>query len=658
VAREREVKVTVLGEDKGASKALHSVEQAAGKLGPTGDATNKIMGMLGSTLGSHLGPAGGIVEKGLRGLPDLFRQSTGEGLNMSSMLKGGLAGGAAAAGAALVAFALKGVGDFQKVTGEVRQLKNVMGATAEEASGLRNVAVMLGIDTDTMAKGMLKLSVNLEKTKGDFAGVHVETAKNADGTTNLVKTLDNVRAAYQSISDPQQKNIFLTESMSKAGVNLRGVMSLTNAEFERFKTSGAIITDKDLKMALEYSRSQREMGLAMQSLSVTAGRVIIPVLTEVSKTVADGTHWVEENTKKHTFWGNVMTGVWKNLSEGPPLLRSNAESHEEAAKAAEKHAAQGAVLKASMHELGIEISDDEERTGELTEANKKAKAAAEAYQKKIDDMARSVSSASAMMGRASGDLTEDQRKLARSFDESKTAADSLKQGLDILVGVHLSAAEASIRWQGAIAQTTEKLAENKATLDITTAAGRDNQSAIIDMVRAGLSHIDALQREGASSEEVTAAYGDHVAALRNVMHQAGYTDGQIEELLRHYGLLAAAPDINKTVSTKYVDTYVRTYTYLEGGHIPAYALGMEMGPVPGGRNEKVPILAHGGEWVVTPEQMANLTSGASGGAYMGGGSITLGPGSIIVYALDPKSAAMGVRDELVGYKRRVPELGL
>ena len=671
--KEREVRVTVLGEDKGASAALHKVDNAAGKLAPSTASADKALGLLGSTLKGHLGPAGGIVEKALGGLPGMFRNASGEGLNFSNILKGGIAGGAAAAGTALLAFALKGVGDFQKVTGEVRQLKNALGATAEEASGLRNVGVMLGIDVDTLSKGLIKMSVNLEKGKQDFAGVHVEIARNADGNTNLVKTLDNARAAYQSIHDPAQKNAFLMDAMSKSGINLRGVMSLSNAEFERFKKTGAIITDADLKMALEYSRAQREMGLQMQSLAVTAGRVVIPVLTEVSKVVADGTHWVEENTKKQTGWGQVMTNTWKNLTDGIPLLRRKKESDEEAAQAAAEHAAKGEALKGTLHELGIEISEDEQKTGELTEATKKAKAAAEAYQQKIDQMATSVSRASQTMGRATEDLTEDQKKLARSFDESKTKADQLKQGLDILVGVHLSAARASIDWEAKIAATTKALGENKRTLDITTEAGRANNSAILDMVQSGLSHIDALHREGASSATVSAAYNDHVAALRRVMTQAGYSKEQIDNLLGSYGLLAAAPDINKTIRTDFVRTYTtqgKPYTSGSGENAmdtrgDYYALGLEKGPVPGGPNDIVPAFLHGGERVVTPAQWARLGkmgsySGMAAAPAGGGGGATLvlGPGAIVVYALDPTRGAMEVRDKLISYGRRADGLGL
>lgn len=52
-----------------------------------------------------------------------------------------------------------------------------------------------------------------------------------------------------------------------------------------------------------------------------------------------------------------------------------------------------------------------------------------------------------------------------------------------------------------------------------------------------------------------------------------------------------------------------------------FARGMEMGPVQGRMGEAVPIIAHAGEWVLTPEQLAALRRNGGGGGYaaMGGG---------------------------------------
>lgn len=55
--------------------------------------------------------------------------------------------------------------------------------------------------------------------------------------------------------------------------------------------------------------------------------------------------------------------------------------------------------------------------------------------------------------------------------------------------------------------------------------------------------------------------------------------------------------------------------------VEQYAIGMEKGPIPGRRNQKVPIIAHGGEWVLTQKQMDALRSGRSGGSSTAPGAI-------------------------------------
>jgi hypothetical protein len=45
-----------------------------------------------------------------------------------------------------------------------------------------------------------------------------------------------------------------------------------------------------------------------------------------------------------------------------------------------------------------------------------------------------------------------------------------------------------------------------------------------------------------------------------------------------------------------------------------FATGLDMGPVRGPRGQAVPIIAHGGEWVLTPDQFAGMGAGMGGSA--------------------------------------------
>jgi len=188
-------------------------------------------------------------------------------------------------GVAVVALGVEGVKQILSVDGEIRKLKGTLGSTAEEASGLRNVSVALGLDTDTVNTAIFRLSTNLQKTKGDLAGTHVETAKNSDGNANLYKTLLNLRAAYQSIGDAQERNIFLREAIGRGGAELRPLITASDEEYKRLTGSGIQRTEADLKASRDLSIALKEAGQSVKELEIDLANGLVPVLTTTAKAI-------------------------------------------------------------------------------------------------------------------------------------------------------------------------------------------------------------------------------------------------------------------------------------------------------------------------------------------------------------------------------------
>jgi hypothetical protein len=650
--REREVKVTVLGEDRGASKALKQVDDAAGRLGPSGKIANNALDGITSRLTGGLGPASGEAKAALD-------KVGGSALESGGLLKTALAGGALVAGAALAKFAFDGAMQFVSLAAEIRTFQRASGASAEESS--RFVAVLddLGIASDKGANAIFKLAKTAATGADGLKAVGIEVARNRDGTTNLTETLLNAADAYSSTTDPAKRAEIAFAAFGKQGKDLIPVLEQGRAGLQKFfegaEKGHQIFSQKDLDQARQYELAMDDLQDAMRGLQLRAGPGVVGIITEISQALADGLTWIDEHSQK----GSTLEKVWVLMSAAvkdrfvPALLQSgkaNKESGDEAAQAAVKFEDQAATLKMA----GYEVSELEEETGQLTETNKKALAAAEKYKAMIDTMATSISYAYNVTGRQANELTEEHRKLARGFDEAKGAANQLKQGLDILVGVKISATRAAISWEEKLRSTSATLRENKATLDITTEAGRTNTTAILDMVQAGFAHVEALQREGASSAQVSAAYGDHVAALRRVMHQAGYTDSQINDLLYRYNLMAAAPNIEKSITT-YHNEYHRQYYETIRGQAPWVGSMHTGGIVPGSGD--VPMLLEGGEGVFTPEQMAVL------GASMGRGGDGASAGTIVVVnvagsVVTERELVEAVQSGLLQKQRRVPTLGL
>lgn len=679
MAREREVKVTILGEDRSASKALKGVADAADKVGPSGKVASNALDSVTSALTNGLGPAAGPAK-------DALDKVGTSALSSGGLLKTAVAGGAVVAGLALAKFALDGVagatslneslsksntifeehgkGIEKWASGGARDFGLAKGAALEAAGSFGNLFTQLDFGKGQAAD----MSTTMVELAADFASFH-----NAD----ITEVIQAQTAAFRGEYDAVQRFVPTINAAAVEQKALEMQLAATKGELtdqDKALAAYTLMVEGAGKATGDFDRTsgglanqQRILKAQVENLQNELGSELIPVLTELGALVIPLISGVSDLADKVGGLGGIASNTAKAVVPFLGVLDLLPGKSKKAGDETDKHAESAEGLAGEMDVLTEETAKAEAATVDIAKETEKARKEAEKYEKKIDDMAGTVAAGYSLMSGRSVELTQKQKDLARGMDTAKSSADQLKAGMDLLVGVHISAQQAAIRWEEAIAGTSAKLRENKATLDITTEAGRENQTVIISMIQAALGHVDALQREGASSDRVTAAYHDHVAALRRVMEQAGYSKQEIEALLGRYNLLAAAPDINKNVTTTFTDVYVVKGDRLHGGSSTAgigqYAIGMEMGPIPGSRNEMVPILAHGGEWVVTPEQMARLKGASAVGsdgawALAGGGGMSIAPGAIIIYALDPKAAALGVRDELISYGKRVPTLGL
>jgi hypothetical protein len=272
------------------------VAKTKAELGGLGGATkgleNDFKGLLSSItgIGSGTSQLSGVFSK-FTGSVGQAKSAMGgvasEGSKLNSVLTG-VGAGAAGVGLALGALAVEGIAKFTAAAAEVRKLQATLGSSAEDASKLRNVAVGLGVDVDKMGSAFFKLGPILAANKGDLAGVHVEIAKNADGGTDMVKTIDNVRAAYQSIHDPIQKTQFLLEAAKKSGLDLRPILAADAELWRKLGDSGPKFNDKDLKAAKDLGLAQRELGQSVDSAEIALAKGLVPALTQFTTAATNG----------------------------------------------------------------------------------------------------------------------------------------------------------------------------------------------------------------------------------------------------------------------------------------------------------------------------------------------------------------------------------
>lgn len=472
MAREREVKVTVLGEDKGASRALKNVADSADRTSKSSFKARDGISVLTHAMIDDLGPAGKKIQTRLDDMGE-------SALQAGSKLSTKLAVGAGIAGAAIGALAIKGVADFMRLAGEVDSVQDTMGGTAEEASKLRNISNALGVETDALAGSFVKLSQNIDK--GKLASWGVEVAKNKDGTTDLFGTLLNLSEAYNSIEDPVQRNILVTDAFGKSGAALIDILEQGREKLKALGGIGPIFSQKELDRARELRIEAEVMKQRWEEFSVTMGSRVLGALSSASQ----GMHNFGESIKKSKENANPLTAVlgdvWKNLT-------GQRFAQDDAGKAAEAHARAQADLKIKLDDAAKALDEQTKALDKLLTASLGVVSGQLALERTTNSYGDRV----VEVTEKENELTAALATYGEGSKEAQAATTALR---DAKLGVReaaLSAAAAAL-----------KLRDDEAALNGTTLTAQERQ----DIFRGKLQEL-ANQAQGPSRDAILALAGE------------------------------------------------------------------------------------------------------------------------------------------------------
>lgn len=264
------------------------------------------------------------------------------------------------------------------------------------------------------------------------------------------------------------------------------------------------------------------------------------------------------------------------------------------------------------------------------------------------------------MGAAVDDTTGEIDTQAAAAEELDQAVQRLTDSTEELIGVHMSAEEATLAVTNEFATLTETLKENGATLDLNTEKGRANREQIVRTTDGILNHITALAEQGATTDEVNWVLNEHVGQLKATMRQAGLSEDEIDSYINTLGL---TPDNIATIvqlhGTAEAERALEHLTRLRTAQIRAQVTGSSTaghqlrhsgGPVSKG----VPYLVGraGHEELFVPDQSGDIISGPrtdqilsgmSGGAVVG----ARGAGGVNV-TINVQGSVYGDRRALMG----------
>ncbi|KWR74112.1 hypothetical protein RN04_02645 [Arthrobacter sp. W1] len=200
------------------------------------------------------------------------------------------------------------------------------------------------------------------------------------------------------------------------------------------------------------------------------------------------TFWVDEAETNFERYSRKLEGTGLDTDK---IMRGMAGSSKDSEDAL-------ADLDAVMGDLNRRIEAGTTLTGRGIPIRDKDAQAAYEQKRRLDDVRDGLEDNIKSMGRS-----QDNADMARRATEGYTdAIESQIEALDELAGEHQSSLEANIDWQSTLAESTKTVKDNGKTLDVTTAKGRENQQALIDMAEAARDKAAADAAAGESSESL------------------------------------------------------------------------------------------------------------------------------------------------------------
>jgi hypothetical protein len=529
---------------KGARAAAAAVRQfekdqvSAAKVAQTAHG-NILSSFLAMATGAntHLGSLSTSGGKAVSALKDIENS----GLSVGSSLALGIAGGALAAGSALTAFAIKGVGDFVHLADETRSLELRMGGTAEQASRLIEAGDALGVSSETLTGAFFKLSKTIAGGGKDFEKYGIDVAKTAAGGNDLHGTLLNVIDAFNRTSDPVERDRIAFTAFGKSGSDLIPILAQGREGLLALEAGAKnVMTEDDINRAREYEMSQKRLEEANKHLAASMGRDLLPMFANYSAAMAQVTGGMDSTEKAYakTQKGAEQYGHAVELLSVPVIggiLSTNSLGD------ALNHAHDGeAKVKQSADDAAASFAQQSKDAEELT--------------KQMDLMYN------AFMSGADADyaLVRSKDSFTKSIDGVHTAQDALDKvrGNSATTAAQLAAAndavtsaqDSEVTSAISVAKATRTAADEKAKQTGGTLAARD----AIDLEIASLD---------ASSTRMT---GTSLVAIQTYIATLRSTPVSISTQM-HLDTTAAMATIDKLTAAAAAAGYTGPHNFRAGG---------------------------------------------------------------------------------------------
>ena len=195
---------------------------------------------------------------------------------------------AAAAGAAILGFAVKAIGDFQELALAADKFANSTGLAVEEASALIEVSGDLGIESETVQRAINKMNIAVAKGSDEFKALGVEVARNDQGLIDSNETFIRTVGALGDVGDSAERTRLATAVFGKSWADMseiiKGGAPALRAAIDSV-SDAKIINPEEVKRAKELRAAQDALKDAIEDVTLAVGKALVPALVEMVKIV-------------------------------------------------------------------------------------------------------------------------------------------------------------------------------------------------------------------------------------------------------------------------------------------------------------------------------------------------------------------------------------
>ena len=488
-----------------------------------------------------------------------------------------------------------------------------------------------GYAAETARLKLDNLKGDLEKLGGAFDTALIQTGSSANGVLRtLVQTVTYLVDSFAS-APPQllAANLGLLVVIASVGLVGGGIL-LALPKIVEFRAALALVGVSGRAAALGIGA----LSLGLAALTVGLGSYLAKQadIRATSQELADTLDAASGATTKYTravvfrkLQEDGLFDIAKKAGVGQSELTDaiieGGAAYDEATQKiydlnTASHVFDGLALKSAL--AGEKIGDLREAVDGSADAFANQKAAA------VD------------AGDGSQEMAEGLQDLSGAAVQSTTDVDTLKSAIEGFGSAQLDVNSATRDFEAAVDGLTDSVAENGVTLDVTTAAGRENQAALDSIATSTLALSSATLTQTGSQEQASAAIATGRQRLIEALGALGVTGQAAEDYADKLGLIpsnvATAVDLSGAQTAieaaravaqairdipgrrdVVINQVVQQTGAARGDVGAAYAEGGAVnGPGPVGKDSVVAMLAPG-EHVLTAADVARM--GGQAGVY-------------------------------------------